>query len=195
MTLLEEIQKLSEEYNEKFPILAVIIFNTSHAHLIEALRKQTYVDALDEVTGAEIGVFWAARPEGRIELPTYPAGFMGMMLPVYIEPNSNKTLYKFFDIKDGQSLPLLVTFSFDSDGKLYFGKTKLSENSAEDAYNQLKKVLADKANLLRDFSDELKKDRDKMFRELDLFDSANETSGLLGSLLRAVGQLRSATSI
>lgn len=193
--MLEEIKKLSKEHSETFPVLAVIVFNTSHAHLIEALRKQSYVDSLDEITGSEIGVFWAARPAGRVKLPTFPPGYIGMMVPVYEEPSSNKTLYKFFDIKDGQSLPLLVTFSFDSDDSLYFSKTKLTENSAEDAYNQLRKVLAEKASLLRDFSEELKADRNKMFKELKLFDSANEASGLLGSLIRAVGQLRSATSI
>lgn len=56
-------------------------------------------------------------------------------------------------------------------------------------------MLADKANLLRDFSDELKENRDKMFKELELFDSANEALGLLGKLIRVVGQLRSATNI
>ncbi|MDL4862572.1 hypothetical protein NPJ88_009525 [Halomonas elongata] len=193
--MLEEINKLSKEHNETFPVLAVIVFNTSHAHLIEALRKQSYVDALDEITGSEIGVFWAARPEGRVKLPTVPRGSIEMMLPVYEEPASNKTLYKFFDIEDGQSLPLLVTFSFDSNDGLYFRKTKLSENSTEDAYNQLKKILADKASLLRDLSEELKEDKRKMLKELELFDSANEAAGLLGSLIRVVGQLRSATSI
>lgn len=193
--MLEEIKRLSKEHNETFPVLAVIVFNTSHAHLIEALRKQSYVDALDEITGSEIGVFWAARPAGRVELPTFPHGSIGMMLPIYEEPASNKTLYRFFDIEDGQSLPLLVTFSFDSDDCLYFSKTKLSEKSADDAFNQLKKILSDKASLLRDFSDDLKEDRGKMFKELELFDSANEASGLLGSLIRVVGQLRSATSI
>ena len=118
-----------------------------------------------------------------------------MMHPIYEEPNSNKTLYKFWGINNGKSLPLLVTFSFDDDDKLHFRKTKLSENSAEDAYNQLKKVLEEKAGLLRDFSEDLKADRNKMFKELDLFDNVNEASDLLGSLINVVGQFRSATSI
>lgn len=193
--MLEEVKLLSKEHSKNFPVLAVILFNTSHAHLIEALRKNSYVEALNEVTGDEIAVFWAARPEGRVEWPSFPPGTNGMMLPIYKEPSSNKTLYEFFDIQDGQSLPLLVTFSFDDDEKMYFSKTRLTESSAENAYNQLKKILSEKAKLLRDFSDELKEDREKMFKELELFDSANETSGLLGSLLRVVGQLRSATNI
>lgn len=193
--MLEEIEKLSKEHNETFPVLAVIVFNTSHAHLIEALRKQSYVDSLNTITGSEIGVFWAARPAGIVKLPTFPPGTTGMMHPVYEEPNSNKTLYNFFSINNGKSLPLLVTFSFDDDDKLHFRKTKLSENSAEDAYNQLKKVLEEKAGLLRDFSEDLKADRNKMFKELDLFDNVNEASDLLGSLINVVGQFRSATSI
>lgn len=108
--MLDEVKLLSKEHSEKLPVLAVIMFNTAHAHLIEALRKKSYVEALNEVAGNEIAVFWAARPEGRVEWPSFPPGTMGMMLPVYKEPSSNKTLYEFFDIKDGQSLPLLVEF-------------------------------------------------------------------------------------
>lgn|GEM_PF-6884423 len=193
--MLDEIKSLSEQHNEKFPVLAVIIFNTSNAHLIEALRNRSYVEALNEVTGDEIAVFWAARPEGRVVWPSFAPGIMGAMMPVYKEPSSNKTLYEFFDIHDGQSLPMLVTFSFDQDQRLYFSKTRLTERSAEDAYNQMKKVLLDKANLVRDFSDELKGNREKMFKELELFDSVNEASDLVGKMLRAVGLLRSATSI
>ena len=44
-----------------------------------------------------------------------------------------------FNIQDGQSPPLLVTLSFDGDKKLHFSKTRLTEHSAEDAYNQIKK--------------------------------------------------------
>ena len=139
--MLEEIKLLSKEHNENFPVLAVILFNTSHAHLIEALRKNSYVEALNEVTGDEIAVFWAARPEGRVEWPSFPPGTYGMMVPVYKEPSSNKTLYEFFGIQDGQSLPLLITFSFDENEKLHFRKTRLTEESSEDAYNQLKKQL------------------------------------------------------
>ncbi|KXO06357.1 hypothetical protein J122_4052 [Marinobacter excellens LAMA 842] len=118
-----------------------------------------------------------------------------MMVPVYKEPSSNKTLYEFFGIQDGQSLPLLITFSFDENEKLHFRKTRLTEESSEDAYNQLKKQLQEKAELLRGFSAELKEDREKMFKELALFDSANEASGVLGKLIGAVGRLRSATGI
>src|SRR5690554_5215325 len=194
-SVLEEIKLLSKEHNENFPVLAVILFNTSHAHLIEALRKNSYVEALNEVTGDEIAVFWAARPEGRVEWPSFPPGTYGMMVPVYKEPSSNKTLYEFFGIQDGQSLPLLITFSFDENEKLHFRKTRLTEESSEDAYNQLKKQLQEKAELLRGFSAELKEDREKMFKELALFDSANEASGVLGKLIGAVGRLRSATGI
>jgi hypothetical protein len=55
-------------------------------------------------------------------------------------------------------------------------------------------VLVEKANLLRDFSDELKENREKIFKELELFDSANEASGLFEKLIRAEWQLRSATN-
>lgn len=193
--MLEEIKLLSNEHNKKFPILAVILFNTSHAHLIEALRKRTYVEALNEVTGDEIAVFWAARPEGRVDWSSFPPGTHGMMVPVYQEPSSNKELYEFFNIQDGQSLPLLITFSFDENEKLHFSKTRLTEESSQDAYNQLKKKLQEKARLLRDFSSELKEDREKMFRELAFFDSANDASGLLGRFIEVVGRLRSATGV
>lgn len=193
--MLKEIQKLSKEHNNKFPALAVIVFNTSHAHIIEALRTQSHVDALDEITGEEIAVFWAALPEGRVKLPSFPPGSIGMMLPVYEEPSSNKSLYSFFDIEDGQSLPLLVTFSFDDESKLYFSKTRLVEDGAERAYNRLKEVLEEKANLMRDFSPELRADKEKMFKELGLFDSANEAAGLLSKLIGVAGRHRSATGI
>ncbi|WP_417435564.1 hypothetical protein [Idiomarina abyssalis] len=193
--MIEEIKEVSREYNEKFPILAVIVFNTSHAHIINALRKQTYVDSLDEVTGEEIAVFWAALPEGRVELPSLPPGCLGMMIPIYKEPPSNRSLYEFFDIKDGQSLPLLVTFSFDQDETLHFSKTSLLDGGEEEAFNHLKRVLSEKASLLRDFSDNLKKDRKKMFKELELFDKTNEATAQMKKFLSEMGLIRSATGM
>jgi predicted nucleic acid-binding Zn ribbon protein len=65
----------------------------------------------------------------------------------------------------------------------------LTEHSAEDAYNQMKKVLLEKANLLRDFSDELKENREKMFKELELFDSANEASYMVRPVLQEKNSL------
>lgn len=194
--MLEQIHKLSKEHNNTFPALAVILFNTSHAHIIEALKTQSYVDALDEISGEEIAVFWAALMEGRVELPSGGApDTNGYMMPVYKEPSSNKSLYSFFDIQNGQSLPLLVTFSFDDENKIYFSKTRLVEGGAENAYNRLKEVLEDKANLIRDFSPELRADKEKMFKELGLFDSANEAAGLLRKFIGVAGRHRSATGI
>lgn len=193
--MLEQIKELSEKYNEQFPLMAVAIFNTSNAHFIEALRKQSYVDALHDITGEHICVFWAGLPAGRVELPKFRPGTMGMMVPVYKEPSSNKSLYEYFDISNGQSLPLLVTFTFTSDDELLYSKHFISETSAEDAYNSLKSVLSEKAGLISDFSSRLKEDKDKMFKELGIFDNANTKLGVLGRFINMLATLRSASSI
>jgi hypothetical protein len=193
--VLEQIKQLSEEYREKFPLMAVVIFNASNAHLIEALRKQSYVDALDEITGDGLCVFWAGLPAGRVELPSFPPGTMGMMVPVYKEPNSNKSLYEYFEISNGQSLPILVTFTFTSEDKLLYSKHPISEGTAEDAYNSLKAVLNEKAGLIADFSKELKEDKEKMFKELGVFDSANSQLGIFNKFINMLATVRSASSI
>jgi hypothetical protein len=193
--VIEQIKKLSEQYNEQFPLMAVAIFNTSNAHLVEALRKQSYMDALDEITGNEICVFWAALPSGRVELPSFSPGSMGMMAPVYKEPKSNKSMYKYFEISSGQSLPLLVTFTFTSNDELLYSKHPISEKSAEDAYNSLKCVLSEKAALIKNFSTDLKGDKEKMFKELRVFDSANSQLGVLNKFINMLATLRSASSV
>lgn len=194
-SVIEQIKELSEKYNEQFPLMAVAIFNTSNAHLIEALRKQSYVDALDDITDEHICVFWAGLPAGRVELPKFPPGTMGMMVPVYKEPSTNKSLYEYFNISNGQSLPLLVTFTFTSNDELLYSKHSISETSAEGAYNSLKSVLNEKAGLISDFSSTLKEDKDKMFKELGIFDNANSQIGIFNKLINMLATFRSASSI
>ena len=193
--MLEKIKELSEKYNEQFSLMAVVIFNTSNAHLIEALRNKIYVDALDDITGEHICVFWAGLPAGRVELPEFPPGTIGMMVPVYKEPSSNKSLYEYFDISNGQSLPLLVTFTFTSNDELLYSKHSISERSAEDAYNSLRTVLNEKARLISDFSSALKEDKEKMFHELGIFDNANSQLGIFEKFIKMLATLRSASSI
>lgn len=193
--MLEQIKQLSEEYREKFPLMAVVIFNASNAHLIEALKKQSYVDALDDITGDGLCVFWAALPAGRVELPSFPPGTMGMMVPVYKEPDSNKSLYEYFEISNGQSLPILVTFTFTSEDKLLYSKHPISERTAEHAYNSLRAVLNEKAGLVADFSKELKEDKEKMFKELGVFDSANSQLGIFNKFINMAATVRSVLSI
>lgn len=195
ISVLEQIKELSEKYNEQFPLMAVVLFNTSNAHIIEALRKQSYVDALDDITGEQICVFWAGLPAGRVEFPKFPPGTMGMMVPIYKEPSSNKSLYEYFDISDGKSLPLLVTFTFTSNDELLYSKHPISEKSAEDAYNSLKSLLNEKAGLISDFSSTLKEDKEKMFKELGIFDNANYQLGILNKFIKLLATYRSATSV
>lgn len=175
--------------------MAVVIFNTSNSHVIEALRKQSYVDALDEVTDDKLCVFWAALPSGKVELPSFPPGTMGEMVPIYKEPMSNKSLYEYFEISTGQSLPLLVTFTFTSNDELLYSKHPIFEGSAEEAYNSLKFVLNEKAGLIKDFSNDLINDKNMMFKELGVFDSANSQIGIFNTFINMLANLRSASNI
>jgi len=193
--MLKEIEKLSEEHNEQFPLMAVVIFNKSNAHVIDALKKQSYVDALDEITGEQISVFWAAANTPKVIIPGVRSGMMNLMTPVHREPSCNKSLFEYFNILDDQCLPLLVTFTFTSNDQLLFSKHKISEKSTEDAYNTLKVVLNEKARLIADFQGKLLTDKEKMFKELRLFDKANNSIGILSKFLNLVPSLRSGLSI
>ena len=95
------------------------------------MRKQVYVDALHEITEKNICVFWAALPEGKVTFPSLPPGITACMIPIYKEASKNKELYQYFEIEDGQDLPLLITFTFNQNDELLYRKLKLNETSPE----------------------------------------------------------------
>lgn len=192
--MLNEITTLAEKHKD-FPLLAIVLFNSSHAHLISVLKNETYINALEEITGREICTFWAALQKGKTELPDMPRGSMGMMVPIYKEPSENKSLYKYFGIDDGRSLPLLITFTYGKNGELFYSKTKLVDTSSENAFNKLREVLTEKSELICDFSSELKSDKEKLFYELNIFDSANKATEAFSSLLKLIPILKFAKSI
>ena len=139
--------------------------------------------------------FLAALPEGRMDFPELPKGFMGMMVPVYCEPSQNKLLYEYFDIKNGESLPLLITFTYGNNEEIFYSKHRLSDASTESAFNSLREILKEKSKLLNGFSAELKSNKERMFFELGFFDFANTSLEAFSNFLKIIPMLKLVKSI
>lgn len=193
--MLHHLERFVEKDHEKFPMLAVILFTAAQAHIFRALQTREFIDALDEVTGNSIGVYYAALPNGQHRMPSMPGGMCGYMIPVWHEPNSNKKLLEAFGIKDSQELPKLALFSFGRDGRLVFALEDLGDLSADAAFNDLREILSEKASLIRDFDNELLCDKEKMLTELGVFQSARQIGVSLKRFLQAIRVLRGVAGV
>jgi len=193
----EKFEKTIQGDTAKFPLMGLVLFNSGHAHLLDVLRTQHYIDALDEVTGNSIVVYWTSITKPKVRLPSGSSlkGNMGLMRPISEEPSANKELYSYFNISDGHALPLLITFTFEGDDTLLYRTHHLNDQTPEQAFNRLRGLLKEKSELIENFCDELKNDKQKMLKELDLFDDVNRSSNIVQRLILAIGAFRSASSL
>ena len=122
-------------------LFGVIIYTDGHAHTKKALKDQEYWDALHELSGPKWKVFATRALKGQWGLPDMPEGCLGMMMPVWKEPNSNKELLKAFNLENTKKLPLFVVFAEDENGNIESCTIKINDSTKESAYDSIKEII------------------------------------------------------
>jgi hypothetical protein len=122
-------------------VYGVVLYTDSHANIKKVLADPDYWAAFDEESGRRWAVFAIVAARGTLELPDLPPGTLGMMFPVWREPDANKELLDDFALNSSEELPTLCAFAVDNFGATRAVALRLDDSSVERAYNSLKVAL------------------------------------------------------
>lgn len=129
-------------------LFAVVLYTDEHANIKKVLRDEDYWRSLDELTGFRLCVFSAKPRKGKLTHPSLPSGVVGMMIPVWDEPNENRRLVEILELKDTSGLPMVMLFT-----KIEEEYLKIELPLKDDTENDALTSLRDKLTFARDVLD------------------------------------------
>ncbi len=138
--------EFSKKYKPKAglaDIYGVVLYTDAHPYIKKVLADDDNWKALNEISGDLWAIFSIKPLQGKYGNPsdTFSSEFMEFMVPVWKEPNENKTLLNEFQLESTEDLPLLLVFTQDNDGEILKLTFKIDEDSLENAYNSLRKII------------------------------------------------------
>lgn len=138
----ETIKSTIEDFKDRYDIFTVLLFNETNPYMVKMMMDEQYYMALHKITNDNLILFSAVELEGKkVFNKSKRLDSFEYIHPIWEEPEKNKELYDWFDIKGHNDLPLLVVFRFVDHEEMQFTKYKLDNTSIEEAYGSLEKVL------------------------------------------------------
>lgn len=139
--MIREMNKLLVEHHEDYRLFGIILFTDAHPQVTRMLQDPLYYAALDEISGERILVFATMLFRARQRYPEPPPGVFGNVAPIWEEPNANKELLSWFDIRGRDQLPALVLFGSNGD-TLSYHHDKLGGRTAGEVFESLEKAFS-----------------------------------------------------
>ena len=139
-------------------IYGFILFTRRHANVVNFLQNPNYWNCLDDISGPNWPIF-SVRPlmQGNLQFKgSGPKGTTGMMISEWHEPNANRKVLDFFNLKESSDLPCFIGFIWDDRGQLQQFEWKIEESSIDKVYESLKKIVGLISDAEASVSDELK---------------------------------------
>lgn len=122
-------------------VFGVILYTDAHANIKKVLQDPEYWRALDEKSGSLWPIFSIRPTPGRTEHPRFPRAVVGMMVPVWKEPQANRELLSDFGLDSTEHIPALVVFCLTEDEQVLSRVLRLSDASIDAAYNSLMEAV------------------------------------------------------
>ena len=141
MNWLLRLQKQYSSDKELVDIFGVILYTDAHPYVKKVLADHDYWTALDEISGPHWAIFSIKPKRGHYELPNFPSGTIGYMVPVWKEPSENELILKTFGIKSTKELPLFIVFTQSNNDDILKIELKIKNNTVEEVYNSLKEHI------------------------------------------------------
>ena len=126
----------------KSRIYGFILFTEQNPHVVKALRDNDYWVSLDKRSGLNWPIF-SVKPleQGHWDYPNFPKGSIGMMIPIWKEPEANLECLRWFGLENSRNLPCFVTFMWDDNEELNCIITKIKGNNKDEVYNSLETIV------------------------------------------------------
>ena len=136
--LNKKIKEISS--TSKIKTFGIIIYTDENPNIKKMLRDNDYWKALDKVSSKDFIIFSVKPKKGSMEYPNYPKGTLGMMVPIWKEPNDNEELLELFQIKSTKELPLFFIFT-KYENYFLIKHTKINDDSIDTSFKQLKRAF------------------------------------------------------
>jgi len=163
-----ELSKIYRKKNELVDIFGVILYSDSNPHIKKVLADKDYWKALDEISGPKWAIFSIRPQEGKSTCPTFPVGTLGMMIPIWREPQENIRILEEFELDSTQNIPILLIFTQGKDEEILKFTFKINEESIEKAYNSLKQAIENITECVEKILPEYRKDSEAVFHAVEM---------------------------
>jgi len=167
MNWLNDLVEQCRSKEELTDIFGIILYTDAHANINKVLSDHEYWSAFHEISGKNWVIFSIKTKKGYYGTPDLKPGQMGLMFPVWKEPNDNKPLLKEFELRDTEDLPQLLVFTHGAEGEILKQSLKIDDTSVETAYNSIKKVIEVVTNAVENISPENRRISDGVFQAVD----------------------------
>ena len=135
-----------------------ILYTEEHVHVRKMLDDDDYWSGLDSVSGPEWAVFAVRAESGSYQLPSFPSGTVGLMIPVWKEPKANLELLADFGMDDSRDLPALVVFIEESNRQISSALWRIRGSTADEAYTSTAEGLRIVGDAIREMEPEARGD-------------------------------------
>ena len=149
--LQDDITKIIDNSNIK--TFGLILYTDENPNIVKLLRDEDNWKALSRASGEKFFIFSVKPKKGYMGFPDYPSETIGMMVPIWKEPNENHELFKHLNIKNSRELPLFVVFT-KVDEYLLYKSMSIDESDPYKALKQLKEIFYQ----IRDVTDKIHTD-------------------------------------
>lgn len=153
--ILSLLKKYSNEYNI-YDIFGIIIYSNKNAHTKLALSSEVYWLALDEISGPNWAILTLNLPsDKREELEEITFDFL---VSIDTDQDDYKSLLNLIALESIDNLPVIVIFSFSSDGYVRKQVFNIDDTNVENVFNSVKTVLHKVAKILKKADKKKKED-------------------------------------
>ncbi len=125
-------------------IYGFIMYTRKHSYIVKVLRDIDFWNELNEISGANWPIF-SVKPlkEGEYTFPrsNRDEEVMQMMIPTWHEPNQNRTLLNFFNLRESSNLPCFIAFIWNNKNELEQITWPLKNTSEQDAFDSIREVV------------------------------------------------------
>lgn len=191
--MIKQITEQIRNNYDKYTLFSTLLFTEEHPLIIKALKDPFIYDALDRITGPSLLLFTSMLFKGSYRYPSPPSGHPAFICPIWVEPNENRDLLLWFNIKDSRALPMLVLFTCrENDSNLYWITHPINDKSKNNVFNSIIEVLKPIVRIINERADE---SREKILQTAKWHVRKLHTKEKLKDLLGLIGFFRGAAGI
>ena len=122
-------------------VFGFIAYTETNPNIVKVLRDEDYWNSFNKLSDGWI--VYAIKPPkiGSYVSPDLPEGAMGMMIPLWKEPEANVEFIKTFGLEDTSILPCFIAFAINEKGGFDQIIYRLDDVTVDAAYQSISKII------------------------------------------------------
>ncbi len=110
MSGISELVELYRQDESLVDIFGLILFTDEHANIKKVINDEDYWSAFNKLSGKRWVIFSSKQKNGSDGYPPSRPGISQFMVPIWKEPEENKALLNYLELKNSKELPLIRRF-------------------------------------------------------------------------------------